>query len=111
MPPGNLLGREGAGIEALERCRERAIAAQCAEAIGAMTELNKATLEYTKTRKQFGVPLSSFQVLQLQQPVDAGVFEHTLGISQRHDSLRHRPGKCNCPSWSDWRSSECSKGV
>ena len=57
-----------------------------------MTELNKATLEYTKTRKQFGVPLSSFQALELQQPVDAGVFEHTLGISQRHDLLRHRPG-------------------
>ena len=73
--------------------------------------IEQGTLEYTKTRKQFGVPLSSFQVLQLQQPVDAGVFEHTLGISQRHDSLRHRPGKCNCPSWSDWRSSECSKGV
>jgi len=64
VPPGNLLGREGAAIEALESCRDGAIAAQCAEAIGAMTELNKATLEYTKTRKQFGVPLSSFQVLQ-----------------------------------------------
>src|SRR4029077_7704180 len=46
------------------RWRPGAIAAQCAEAIGAISELNKATLEYTKTRKQFGVPLASFQVLQ-----------------------------------------------
>jgi alkylation response protein AidB-like acyl-CoA dehydrogenase len=59
-----LLGREGGAVEILERCRERAIAALCAEALGAMGELNSATVEYAKTRKQFGVPLGSFQVLQ-----------------------------------------------
>lgn len=64
IPAENMLGPEGAATEALERFRERAIATQCAEAIGAISELNKATLEFTKTRKQFGVPLSSFQVLQ-----------------------------------------------
>jgi len=48
----------------LETCRDRAIGALCAEAVGAMTELNSATLGYTKTRKQFGVALGTFQVLQ-----------------------------------------------
>jgi alkylation response protein AidB-like acyl-CoA dehydrogenase len=64
VPVGNLIGREGEGVAALEKCRDRAIAALCAEAVGAIGELNAATLEYTKTRKQFGVPLGAFQVLQ-----------------------------------------------
>jgi alkylation response protein AidB-like acyl-CoA dehydrogenase len=64
VPASQLLGTEGEGVAALEACRDRAIAALCAEAIGAMTELNAATLEYSKTRKQFGTTLGSFQVLQ-----------------------------------------------
>jgi alkylation response protein AidB-like acyl-CoA dehydrogenase len=64
VPASRILGEEGQGVAALEACRDRAIAALCAEAVGAMTELNSATLEYTKTRKQFGVALGSFQVLQ-----------------------------------------------
>lgn len=61
---GRLLGEEGAGVAALEACRDRAIAALCAETVGTIGELNTATLEYSKTRKQFGVTLGSFQVLQ-----------------------------------------------
>jgi alkylation response protein AidB-like acyl-CoA dehydrogenase len=61
---GLLLGKEGEGVLALEACRDRAIGALCAEAVGTMGELNAATLEYSKTRKQFGVTLGSFQVLQ-----------------------------------------------
>jgi alkylation response protein AidB-like acyl-CoA dehydrogenase len=59
-----MLGAEGEGVAILERCRDRAIAALSAEALGAMAELNAATLEYSKTRKQFGVAIGSFQVLQ-----------------------------------------------
>lgn len=59
-----ILGPEGKAVEILERCRDRAIAALSAEALGAMRELNDATVEYCKTRKQFGSPLGSFQVLQ-----------------------------------------------
>ena len=64
VPAAQLLGTEGEGVAALEACRDRAIAALCAEAIGAMSELNASTLEYSKTRKQFGVALGTFQVLQ-----------------------------------------------
>jgi alkylation response protein AidB-like acyl-CoA dehydrogenase len=64
VPASQLLGPEGEGVAALEACRDRAIAALCAKAVGAMTELNAATLEYSKTRKQFGVALGTFQVLQ-----------------------------------------------
>jgi alkylation response protein AidB-like acyl-CoA dehydrogenase len=61
---GELLGSEGEWVAQLEACRDRAIGALCAEAVGAMAELNSATLEYSKTRKQFGVTIGSFQVLQ-----------------------------------------------
>ena len=48
----------------IERVADAAIAAQCAEAVGAMSEIQEITVEYLKTRKQFGVPIGNFQVLQ-----------------------------------------------
>jgi alkylation response protein AidB-like acyl-CoA dehydrogenase len=43
---------------------DAAIAALAAEAVGAMTAMHELTVEYFKTRKQFGVPIGAFQVLQ-----------------------------------------------
>lgn len=43
---------------------DRGVVAACAEAIGAMASVTDQTVEYLKTRQQFGQPLSKFQVLQ-----------------------------------------------
>ena len=59
-----LIGAEGKGLALVEKITDQAIAALSAEAVGCMGELNKATVEYCKTRKQFGVPIGKFQVLQ-----------------------------------------------
>jgi pimeloyl-CoA dehydrogenase small subunit len=48
----------------IEHVIDEAIAALCAEAVGAMQAMQDLTLEYLKTRKQFGRPIGSFQVLQ-----------------------------------------------
>lgn len=59
-----LLGAEGQALPLIEEMRDRAIAAQAAEASGLLSKLLEDTIEYTKQRKQFGQPISGFQVLQ-----------------------------------------------
>ncbi|MHA7819769.1 MAG: acyl-CoA dehydrogenase family protein [Erythrobacter sp.] len=59
-----LIGEEGKALPLIELVTDEAIAAQCAEACGAMKVANAMTLEYSKQRKQFGVPIGKFQVLQ-----------------------------------------------
>jgi alkylation response protein AidB-like acyl-CoA dehydrogenase len=59
-----LLGTEGDACGLIEHAIDRGTAALCAEAVGVMAALNDITLDYLKTRTQFGVPIGSFQVLQ-----------------------------------------------
>jgi alkylation response protein AidB-like acyl-CoA dehydrogenase len=59
-----LLGPAGGGIALVEHAVEQGIAAVCAEVLGVMAVLIELTSSYVKTRKQFGVPIGQFQVLQ-----------------------------------------------
>lgn len=59
-----LVGELDNGLELMQSVINPVMVALCAEALGIMQKLNTTTIEYTKTRQQFGVPISSFQALQ-----------------------------------------------
>jgi alkylation response protein AidB-like acyl-CoA dehydrogenase len=59
-----LLGEEGGAYPVIEETIDRAAAALCGEALGLMAKLNDLTIDYAKTREQFGQPIGKFQVLQ-----------------------------------------------
>jgi pimeloyl-CoA dehydrogenase small subunit len=58
------IGNPENSLPLIERVADEARTALCAEAVGLMDESLQATVEYLKTRKQFGVPIGSFQTLQ-----------------------------------------------
>ncbi|MBV8474424.1 MAG: acyl-CoA dehydrogenase family protein [Hyphomicrobiales bacterium] len=64
VEPDAVIGDPESAGSAIERVVDEAIAALCAEAVGAMSEAQTMTVDYLKTRKQFGVPIGSFQALQ-----------------------------------------------
>ena len=90
------------GLPLIERVVDEARTAMCAEAVGLMDESLKTTVEYLKTRKQFGVPIGSFQTLQhraadmfvaLEQArIDVDVRDHG-GRFRRRQGARHRGGR------------------
>ena len=61
---GEVLGEVGKGLAVIEKIVEAGIAATAAETVGAMEAMNEMTLEYSKTRVQFGQPIGSYQVVQ-----------------------------------------------
>jgi len=64
LPAEALIGTAGDALADIELAQDQAIAALCAEAVGNMGAVIEATVGYLKTRKQFGVPIGSFQALQ-----------------------------------------------
>ena len=64
LPADARLGDAPDALPALSHLQDRAALLVCAEAVGAMAVLLQKTVDYTRTRRQFGVPIGSFQALQ-----------------------------------------------
>ncbi|PKP80758.1 MAG: pimeloyl-CoA dehydrogenase small subunit [Alphaproteobacteria bacterium HGW-Alphaproteobacteria-18] len=77
-----VIGDPSDSLGLVEKVTDEAIAALCAEACGAMKVANAQTVEYSKTRKQFGTPIGKFQVLQHRM---ADMFiEHEQSVSMTY---------------------------
>jgi len=64
LPADALLGEVGSAFGAIAAAWDLGLAALCAEAVGVLQASLDATLEYARTRKQFGQPIAKFQALQ-----------------------------------------------
>ncbi|MEP7275679.1 MAG: acyl-CoA dehydrogenase [Betaproteobacteria bacterium] len=64
VPLDARIGTPGGTLAPIEEVVDFATALLCAEAVGAIGSANEATLDYLRTRKQFGVPIGDFQALQ-----------------------------------------------
>ncbi|MEM7120446.1 MAG: acyl-CoA dehydrogenase family protein [Pseudomonadota bacterium] len=92
-----LLGEAGQACPVLERVIDHAIAFACADAVGSMWEVYSTTLEYLKTREQFGQTLGSFQALQHRmvdvytecELAQSTVYEVTLSLD-KDDTVRRQ---------------------
>lgn len=96
LPQDALLGAAGQALEAVQETFDFANTLLCAEAVGAIRSANNDTLEYLKTRKQFGQAIGSFQALQ-HRMVDMYIAQEQLTSMQylvcsRFDSIRE-PGE------------------
>lgn len=83
VPAANIVGEQHAGLELMDAVVTAANVALAAEALGIMGQLNAKTLEYTKTRKQFGVAIGSFQALQHRMVDTFMAYEQTKSLLYR----------------------------
>lgn len=78
-----LLGEVGGAYAPMQAVVDDVTLAVCAEALGIMGKLNSATVEYTGTREQFGVPIGSFQALQHRMVDTFMAYEQTKSLLYR----------------------------
>jgi pimeloyl-CoA dehydrogenase small subunit len=98
VEPEAAVGEPGEAFGLIRRVVDEAIAALCAEAVGAMAAMHELTVDYLKTRRQFGVPIGTFQVLQ-HRAVDMLIAVEqarsmamlaTMMVAEEDDAERHR---------------------
>lgn len=97
VPTAARLGSPGFALSALEQTVDCALAALCAEAVGAMEAVNESTVQYLNTRKQFGQPIGRFQALQHRM---ADMF---LMATQAKSMSYLASGRCRYPDRSERR--------
>ena len=122
VPASAVLGDPENGLPLVRRVVDQAIAALAAESIGVMSAMHALTLDYLKVRKQFGVPIGAFQVLQ-HKAVDMYVALEqarsiTLYATMMADSgddaerarpcMRPRPKSAAAAGWSANMRSSCT---
>ncbi|MGF6899856.1 acyl-CoA dehydrogenase family protein [Paraburkholderia sp. GAS348] len=83
VPLSSWIGEYYDSGEAVERIRDEAAAMVCADAVGSMGSLLRKTVEYARTRKQFGTPIGKFQVLQHR------MVDMLLGCNQSSSITHH----------------------
>jgi alkylation response protein AidB-like acyl-CoA dehydrogenase len=76
----SLLGKPGQGFATLAAVIDDATLAVCAEAVGIMRTMHEKTVEYSKNRIQFGVPIGTFQALQHRMVETLMAFEQTYSL-------------------------------
>ncbi|MCK1335153.1 acyl-CoA dehydrogenase family protein [Bradyrhizobium sp. 38] len=64
VEPANVIGDPARAFPVISRVADEAVAALCAEAVGSFAKMQAITLDYLKTREQFGRKIGTFQVLQ-----------------------------------------------
>ena len=77
----DVIGDPANGLPLVRQVTDAAIAALCAEAIGVMASMHALTVEYLKVRKQFGVPIGAFQVLQHKAVDISGAIEQARSMA------------------------------
>jgi alkylation response protein AidB-like acyl-CoA dehydrogenase len=100
-----LLGKAGAAYPAIERAVGRGVLALCAEALGVMEVCKDMTVEYLRTRKQFGVPLAAFQALQHR------IVEMGLETEQARSAVMLAAGKLDAPRAERERTLSAAKNL